>query len=160
MVADSTGGQESSGIAIAELRPELLREAGALLAAYRHPAGWGEREHHDCTTTLERLLDFGMAGFLLARRGEDYAGFISLNWGFSTTTGKPILRVQDLFTLPQCRRAGVARALLEHARRLGEARGANRLQLETDGENAQARALYQSLGFEWFPRKAVYMRFL
>lgn len=147
-----------SEVAIVELAPDLLAIGAALLAA--HLAGWSTTTPAECEQILRRLLTFPGAQLVLARRLGHYCGFAALHWGFSTSKGQPILRVQDLFVSPDHRRQGVARALLEYAAELGRARGANRLQLETGTDNIAARSLYQSLGFEWFPQKEIYMFFL
>jgi GNAT superfamily N-acetyltransferase len=147
-------------IELEDLSPGTLASASLLLACYMYPAGWSEQQRQECELALERLLYFEGAGFVLAKLAASYGGFISLHWGFSTTKGLPILRVQDLFTLPHYRRQGVGRALLQHAAQLARAQGANRLQLETDQQNTPAQALYQATGFEWLPSKRVYMLFL
>jgi ribosomal protein S18 acetylase RimI-like enzyme len=136
----------------------LLPAGAALLAA--HLAHWRKLTLAECERNLRRLLDFPGAEFVLARQSGQYCGFVALHWGFSTSAGRPILRVQDLFVTPEHRRQGVARALLSHAAGLGRARGANRLQLETDLDNTAARRLYESFGFERFPQKEIYMCFL
>lgn len=147
-----------SEVEIAELSPALLSDGAELLAA--HLAEWSEASPAECELFLRRLLDFPSAQFVLARRLGHYCGFAALHWGFSTSKGLPILRVQDLFVSPEHRRQGVARTLLQYAAVLGRARGANRLQLETNTDNIAARSLYQSFGFEWFPQKEIYMFFL
>jgi ribosomal protein S18 acetylase RimI-like enzyme len=57
------------------------------------------------------------------------------------------LYVDSLATAAGFRRAGVARALLEHAATEAGARGSTHLALETEIENSAARALYRAAGF-------------
>jgi GNAT superfamily N-acetyltransferase len=149
-----------SEVELAELSPATLHDAAFLLVSYMRPAGWSAQQRYECELALERMLDFESARMILARSAGAWLGFISLHWGFSTTKGLPILRVQDLFTLPAYRRMGVARTLLQHAVQLARQRGASRLQLETDRKNKPARELYVRVGFEAFPSKHVYMLFL
>ena len=113
-----------------------------------------------CEDKLMRLLRWPSAQCFLAGQAGVWAGFASINWGFSTSKGQPIVRVQDLFVLPAYRRRGIAKALLQHLADLGRQHGANRLQLETDTQNMPAQALYSASGFEWFPDKEIYMLFL
>jgi ribosomal protein S18 acetylase RimI-like enzyme len=162
MKSVTSGDRASPGgdIETVDLTSELLSQAATLLAHYRFPGGWSTPERQECETALTRLLKFESVRFLLAGQGEAFLGFTALSWGFSTTKGQPILYVQDLFTLPEYRRRGVATALLHRAIAIAREGGAHRLQLLTDGENVSARALYASRGFEWFPRKAVYMLYL
>ena len=58
------------------------------------------------------------------------------------------LYVDALATAPDERRTGVASALLEHAVDLAREHGCTHLALEAELENAAARALYRSAGFE------------
>jgi len=144
-----------AGVELLDLEAALIPEAAGLLAQCHHPA---DPVAHlpACVATLQRLLQTKEVRFILARP----AGFIALTWGFSVSRGVPILRVQDLFVVPEHRRGGVAEALLRCALEVARERGANRLHLETDTDNAAARSLYEKVGFEWFPRREVYMYFL
>lgn len=74
--------------------------------------------------------------------------------GFATTADIPASlqlghywQVRDLFVVPSRRRLGVGRALLEFILRLAASAGATRLAVQTEGDNAVARHLYQSTGF-------------
>jgi ribosomal protein S18 acetylase RimI-like enzyme len=58
------------------------------------------------------------------------------------------LYVDALATDPRHRRRGVARALLAEAERRARAEGFPCVALETAGDNAPARALYEAAGFE------------
>ncbi len=149
------------GVEITDLDAAGLDAAAALLAAYTHPEGSDPDHVAACRANLRRLLAWpGGARVLVARRAGTMVGFAVLHWGFSTTVGRPILLVKDLYTAPAHRRSGVARALLRRAEDVARAGGAHRLQLDTDQDNAAARRLYESEGWEWLPRKEVYMRFL
>jgi ribosomal protein S18 acetylase RimI-like enzyme len=109
---------------------------------------------------LHRLLTFRTAECCLAKMDQQYVGVILLSWSFSLSKGYPVLRVEALYTLPEFRKRGVGRKLLEHAAELARQNKANRLQLETDHDNAPARALYEGLGFQLMREKRVYMLFL
>jgi len=77
-------------------------------------------------------------GFLIARRVEDEAEILTLA------------------VHPACRRAGLARALVEMAMTRLSAAGAQKLFLEVDEANAPARALYRSFGAEEVGRRRRY----
>ncbi|HLL86830.1 MAG TPA: GNAT family N-acetyltransferase [Thermoleophilaceae bacterium] len=68
--------------------------------------------------------------------------------GLRPTPPTRALYVDALATAPDSRRAGVGSALLAHAVALARERGCTHLALETEIENAAARALYRSAGFE------------
>jgi GNAT superfamily N-acetyltransferase len=55
--------------------------------------------------------------------------------------------VRDLFVDPRWRRTGVARALLDGVRTAARQRGALRLTLQTEDDNAAALQLYERYGF-------------
>ncbi|SFS76580.1 N-acetyltransferase [Paenibacillus sp. BC26] len=110
--------------------------------------------------TKSKTVNFNNADFFMVRREAVFMGFIALNWGFSTTKGQPFLRIQDLYVLPQFRKKGIAKLLVDKAIEVARQNNANRLQLNTGTNNESARSLYKTLGFEWFPEKVIYMYFL
>ena len=146
---------------ILELSSELLSDASYLLVNYIYPNDdWGTSHQEECKQNLRRLLDFKNAELLMARAGDDFVGFIALNWGFSTTKGLPFLRIQDLYVLPQYRKKGIAKLLMNKAIEIAKQNNSNRIQLNTGSLNTNARNLYEALGFEWQPDKEIYMYFL
>jgi len=145
---------------VVELTADLVSPAATLLAQYRWPLRCPTDHLASCEASLHRLLDWPSAQFFLAAQSEEWVGFVSINWGFSTSKGQPIVRIQDLFVLPRYRHRGIARSLLQHGMQLGRQHGANRLQLETGTQNMPARALYTAYGFEWLADKEIYMLFL
>lgn len=146
---------------ILNLSLDLLSEASYLLVNYIYPKGdWGINEQEVCKQNLRHLLNFKYADFMMVKKDDECIGFIAVNWGFSTTKGQPFLRIQDLYVLPQYRYKGFAKLLVNKAIDLADQNNANRIQLNTGTENKDARTLYESLGFEWFPNKEIYMYFL
>ena len=59
--------------------------------------------------------------------------------------------IRDLYVDPHWRRNGVARVLLDAVRAAAEQRGAVRLTLQTEDDNAPALALYERYGFRVVP---------
>ena len=55
--------------------------------------------------------------------------------------------VRDVFVIPQLRRKGIATALLDAVRAAATQRGASRLTLQTEDDNAPALRLYERYGF-------------
>lgn len=56
--------------------------------------------------------------------------------------------IRDLYVVPQRRRGGVARALLQHVVDDARAAGANRVSLQTEASNTPALRLYTAAGFQ------------
>ena len=85
----------------------------------------------------------------LAERDGQAVGFVQLYPLFSSTAARPrrLWLLNDLFVSPSARGGGVARALMDRARRLGEETGAAGLELATARTNAPAQRLYESLGW-------------
>lgn len=76
-------------------------------------------------------------------------GLILLNWGPSKNDPSPMrARVVNVFTAPEVRRRGLARALLTHA--LDET---HRLGIQTVnlGTSEMGRDLYKEFGFQFYP---------
>ncbi len=74
-------------------------------------------------------------------------GFVQLYPSFSSVKAQRVWILNDLFVQPEARRMGVARALMEAARRLARNTGARGLVLETEADNRNAQRLYESLGY-------------
>lgn len=75
-------------------------------------------------------------------------GFTQLYPLFSSLSLKRIWVLYDLFVAPHARRQGVAEALLERAKKLGQESGAAEIMLDTAADNHPAQALYEKFGFE------------
>ncbi|MGM0885281.1 MAG: GNAT family N-acetyltransferase, partial [Bacillota bacterium] len=58
------------------------------------------------------------------------------------------------------RKKGIAKLLINKAIEIANQNNANRIQLNTGTQNMNARNLYETMGFEWFPDKEIYMYFL
>jgi GNAT superfamily N-acetyltransferase len=84
----------------------------------------------------------------IARLESTVAGFVNLYPVFSSVNLTRQWILNDLFVVPEARKLGVARALMERARQLAEATHANGLALETAIENHAAQKLYESLGWK------------
>lgn len=84
----------------------------------------------------------------VALAGNQAVGFVQLYPTFSSLSLKRLWILNDLFVLPAVRRTGVAKALMNRARRLAETTGAEGLILETAVTNRKAQRLYESLGWK------------
>jgi ribosomal protein S18 acetylase RimI-like enzyme len=89
---------------------------------------------------------------LLALADGDFAGAAVCFWGFSTFAGKLLLNIHDLVVFPQYQNRGIGSDLLTQAERLARERGCCKLTLEVHDTNADAKRLYEKLGFgPWSP---------
>lgn len=113
-----------------------------------------------CERTLFELMKSKFAFCYVAQIDQEFVGFILLAWSFSISKGKPVLRIEALYTLPNYRNRGVGRRLIEFASEMAEGSNSARLQLETDDGNKPAKSLYEKTGFQFIKGKEVYMKFI
>ena len=101
------------------------------------------------TEALLRHALFGprpAAHTLIARLGDEPAGFALFFHNFSTFLGKHGLYLEDLFVLPAFRGRGVGKALLAHLARLAVERDCGRFEWAVLDWNRPARDVYEALG--------------
>jgi ribosomal protein S18 acetylase RimI-like enzyme len=121
-----------------------------LLNAYAiEPVGGGKPLTRDVRERLvPALRAIPRALVLLAFAGDAAVGITVCFVGFSTFQARPLLNIHDLAVLPEYRRKGVARALLQAAEDSARSQGCCRLTLEVLEANSGARALYHRFGFD------------
>lgn len=132
-------------IAIRGVRPDERAEWEALwsgyLDFYRATIGAEVRD-----ATWARLHDPEIPlHALVAEAGGRLVGLTHYLFHASAWTLGPYCYLQDLFTAPEARGQGIARALIEAVSAEARAAGANRVHWLTMADNAPARALYDTL---------------
>jgi GNAT superfamily N-acetyltransferase len=128
-----------------------LDDAAPLFDAYRQ--FYGQRSDVAAARAFldERLRrDESVIFLALAEDGPrgQAVGFTQLYPSFSSVSLKRLWVLNDLFVGPNVRRGGVGRRLLDRAREWAIETGAKGLVLATAVDNAKARALYESCGWE------------
>jgi GNAT superfamily N-acetyltransferase len=114
------------------------------LAEYERLAG-----EVDATADLLREHLFGAcprAEAVIARAGDQPAGFALFFHNFSTFRGRPGLYLEDLFVRPAYRGRGIGKRLLVHLARLARARGCARFEWAVLDWNQPAIEFYRRLG--------------
>jgi ribosomal protein S18 acetylase RimI-like enzyme len=132
---------------IVHATPADVGEVAALFDAYR--------QFYDKPPDLEAARRFlfarlskGESVVFLARQDGLPVGFVQLYPVFSSVGLTRQWILNDLYVVPEARKLGVGRALLERARDLAEATRANCLTLETASDNVPSQRLYESLGWK------------
>jgi len=97
---------------------------------------------------LRERLERNESTILLAMRDGTAAGFTQLYPLFSSVSATRKYLLNDLYVVPQARRSGAARGLIEAATHFARANGAASMSLSTAVDNAAAQRLYESLGWE------------
>jgi ribosomal protein S18 acetylase RimI-like enzyme len=87
------------------------------------------------------------AWLVLAERNGKPVGVLLANQIVSVEAGGESLWIEELYVIPEARRAGVARAILTHVLEEARRRGLRALDLEVVRTQAAALALYRAAGF-------------
>ncbi len=104
---------------------------------------------HAALAFIQERLARGESAIFLAEADDGRAlGFTQLFPSFSSVRAARTWILNDLYVLPEARRQGVARELLDTAAAFARQTGAVRLELETDHDNRSAQALYRHLGWD------------
>jgi len=82
----------------------------------------------------------------LAVDGARAIGFSTLYFTFTSTRVSEVAVLNDLFVTPECRGAGVGRALIEHAFAFTRGEGIRYVRWLTEASNTTAQQLYRHYG--------------
>jgi len=125
---------------------ELLHRFSVDLATY-------EDEPNAVTATPQSLARDGFGAepqfaALIAERGDAPVGFELYTFNYSVWTAARGIFIEDIWVVPEERRNGVARALMQALARECLAKGYRRIDLNVLDWNP-ARGFYERLGFKW-----------
>ena len=125
-------------------------EIPALLEMIRELARF-ERLEHEVEATIEMLRDSlcgsqPAASALLARCGDEYAGYALYYFTFCSFAGRPGLWLDDLYVRPEFRKLGLGKALIQEVARIGAGRNCARMEWIALDWNEKALEFYQKLG--------------
>jgi GNAT superfamily N-acetyltransferase len=132
------------------IRRATPRDTSTILELIRGLARY-ERLTHQVVATVARLRrhGFGRRPYfetLICRRDGRAVGFALYYFTYSTFLARPTLYLEDLFVLPEERRAGVGRALLRAVARVAVQRGCGRMEWAVLDWNRPAIHFYRQLG--------------
>ena len=82
--------------------------------------------------------------FLFIESGKA-VGFATIYFSFASSITSKVAVLNDLYTLPEYRGAGIGRKLIQHCQHYAQKKGAARLQWVTAPDNTAAQKLYDSL---------------
>lgn len=113
------------------------------------------RQFYQQQPNLDLAREFIQARFtnqessiLVAETSEKkLVGFCQLYPSFCSVEAKPIYTLYDLFVLPDVRKQGVGKLLLQAAESKAVSEGKSRMDLTTATNNKTAQSLYESLGW-------------
>ena len=130
-------------------QPHEAAHVTRLLIAFRDWLGEDLPTDVSFAASVERLIAEPDTEFLLASLEPDAlpCAVCQLRFRHSVWTDSPDCWLEDLFVEGHARGGGVGRALVLAAFERARARGARRIELDTNEHNHGAIALYESLGF-------------
>jgi GNAT superfamily N-acetyltransferase len=131
------------------ISPVTMAELPELLELVRELARF-ERLEHEVKATVESFENsfFGpqpVAGALLARCGEDLAGYAIYFFTFSSFIGRPGLWLDDVYVRPKFRQRRLGLALMESVARIGVQRNCGRFEWTALNWNKSALDFYMKL---------------
>jgi ribosomal protein S18 acetylase RimI-like enzyme len=129
--------------------PEEAEAVAGLLVQFRDHMGADWPSENAFLASVERLVEDRDTEYLLATPDDDSppAGVLQLRFRFSVWKAAPDAWIEDLYVREDARRAGVGDALMTLAAERARTRGARRIELDTNEDNAAALALYERHGF-------------
>jgi len=129
--------------------PDDAEAVAALLVAFRDHMGLDWPSENAFLASVERLMEEIDTDFLLGAPDADSpaAGVLQLRFRFSVWKAAPDAWIEDVYVVPSARRAGVGDALVVRAIERAAERGARRVELDCNEDNAGALALYERHGF-------------
>jgi len=132
-------------------RPHDAAEVTRLLVAFRDWLESDQPSDDAFAASVDRLIAEPDTEFLLGSIASDGppCGVCQLRFRHSVWTDSPDCWLEDLFVEEHARGQGVGGALVAAAFERAGARGARRIELDTNEHNRGAIALYESLGFSY-----------
>jgi GNAT superfamily N-acetyltransferase len=119
-----------------------------LLAGFRDWWGYQAPSDEALASGVERLLADAATDFLLAPGDSGQpVGVCALRYRYGVWLDGLDCCLEDLFVEERARGGGVGAELVRAAIQRARERGCRRMELDTNEDNAAARALYESFGF-------------
>jgi GNAT superfamily N-acetyltransferase len=129
--------------------PAEAETVARLMLAFRDHLGYDWPSENAFLAGVERLLEERDTEFLLGAPHEDAppAGVCQLRYRYGLWRAGIDCLLEDLFVEQSARGTGLGRTLVAGAIDAARARGARRMELDTNERNDAALSLYASFGF-------------
>ncbi len=129
--------------------PDEAEVVARLIVSFRNHYGRDWPSDNAMLAGVERLIERPETVYLLAAADDDSppAGVCQLRYRHSLWTAAVDCWLEDLYVEASARRRGVGDALVTLALATAAERGARRVELDTNEDNTNARALYERHGF-------------
>jgi GNAT superfamily N-acetyltransferase len=120
-----------------------------LMVGFRNHLGYDWPSDNAFLAGVERLLDDRDSEFLIGSPHDDAppSGVVQLRYRWGIWRAGFDCLIEDLYVAEDARGHGLGRALVDGAIARARERGCRRMELDTNENNAAARALYEGAGF-------------
>ena len=137
------------------IRPATINDVEAIFTLIKALADY-EKLYHLVTGNSQNLAEhlFGEQPYIeaiVAEVQEQVVGFSLFFNNYSTFLTKPGIYLEDLFVLPEYRRQGIGKAMLNYLADLALARDVGRLEWSVLDWNENAISFYQEMGATVLP---------
>jgi GNAT superfamily N-acetyltransferase len=134
------------------IRPATVDDLDAIVAGNLALAEESENLRLDRETLragVRALLDGRAPGrYWVAESDGVVVGQLLITFEWSDWRNRMVWWIQSVYVTPEARRAGIFRALYDHARNEANTQGAGGLRLYVDVTNSRAQAVYAALGMK------------
>ncbi len=140
--------------------PDEAEAVAALLIEFRDWWGYEGPPDEAFQRNVARLIDDPLTDFLLASEaeGEEAVGVVQLRYRLGVWRDGDDAWLEDVYVRREAQGKGLGRALTEAAVEHARERGAKRIQLDVEEENAAARTVYEKAGFGVKGEKALFLQ--
>jgi ribosomal protein S18 acetylase RimI-like enzyme len=137
-----------AGMRIWRASPDEVDAVAGLMARFRDHLDKANPPDDEIHASVARIVADPGSEFLLGAPVDgDPLGICQLRFRWSVWTSAEDCWLEDLYVLPEARRAGLGRALIDGALESARGRGCVRIELDVDQDNDPALALYAAAGF-------------
>lgn len=123
--------------------PQLTGLFNAYRVFYKAPADATGAEQF-----LAERMQNGESVVFVAEEKKHLLGFVQLYPLFSSVSMRRVWLLNDLFTVPEARKKGIATALMNTAKEFATSTKAARMILQTSRDNYTAQKLYEANGWK------------
>ena len=140
--------------------PDEAETVAKLLIEFRDWWGYSGPGDDAFHRNVGRLIEDPLTDFLLVAEseGDEAVGVAQVRYRLGMWRDGDDAWLEDVYVCGDAQGKGLGRALTEAAVERARERGAKRVQLDVEEQNATARAVYEKAGFDVKGKKALFLQ--
>ena len=140
--------------------PDEAATVAGLLIEFRDWWGYPGPPDESFERNVARLIEDPLTDYLLVAEAEggEAVGVVQLRYRLGLWRDGDDAWLEDVYVRKEAQGKGLGRALTEAAVERARERGAKRVQLDVEEENATARAVYEKAGFGVKGKRALFLQ--